>query len=643
MRVEPDAFVETMTNRWTDEFSNIANDGLLATWRQLAETLNRQIALHDTERGRRWQVLQPKTGTGKTQGLATYCTMLRDVPEDHPGVLVVTRLIEEADRLAETISGLVSDPSYAVAVHSENREPSETLETTPVVIVTHRAFELAVDGVVTSQTMEKLLAFNEGRRKLVVIDEALDVIEEARINAVDLALVRSLMPGHWPERFGPQLGALKRLRAALDIIEAEHEREKDSHPDYRSRERLITKLEFVDELAAEDCDLSDLRREFSKLPFDELVLKKIDAVECARLRRRYDGILKAAQSVIVQWRWYARHMKEHTLNTARLIIPDGSVGAVVLDATAQRNVLYEVFDRKVDVIRPPATPRRYDNVTLHYSTGHRVGKVHLRKHGADEAPRFIKALEERFGGDRRVLIVTHKDVKPHLVACDHTFRGLDVATWGSVAGRNDWQEFDTVAIFGIPRRPDTWAANAFMAIHGPQPDEWLNGEADRSYRSHEDIRKALKQGQSIVDVVQAINRVRCRKVIDEHGNCAETEVILLLPKGEYGDVILDGVCGEMTGIKPVEWDYDDRSKVKARRSKFEPALEAFAESMPEGRRSASDVKRHLRIPPSTWDRLAAKLRQGGHLSGRLAERGVSYVVQGQGRGARSWLEKRQIA
>lgn len=642
MRVEPDTFVTTMNQRWTDEFGNVSSNGLRATWRQLAHTLNAQIAAHGTPEANKWRVLQPKTGTGKTQGLATYCAMLREAIEGQPGVLIVTRLIEEANSLATTVNRLVHDDTYTVAEHSDNRASPDTLATTPVVIVTHKAYEMAVDGVVTEKTMAKLMTFNGGRRRLVVIDEALDIIEEAQTNARDLAQVLALMPGHWREQFPMQISALSRLRTALDMIEAEHERKKDSHPDYRPREQMLSKLEFVDDLSEADCDLSDLRREFKRLEFDHLVLKKTDATEAARLRRGYDKVLRDAQAILTQWRWYAKSMKDHTLNTARRIIPDDSVGAVVLDATAQRNVLYEVFDR-VDVVRPPATPRRYDNVTLHYSTGHNVGKLHLRKYGADEGPRFLKALEDQFGTDRRVLIVTHKDVKQHLVGFDHSFTDLEIATFGSVAGRNDWQKFDSVVVFGIPRRPDTWAANAFMALQGPQSEGWLNGKGDRPFKTHKDIRKALKQGQTTVDVVQAINRIRCRRVIDEYGNCAKTDVIVLLPKGEYGDVILDGIDREMTGIRLVEWEYDDESKTKVRRSKFEPALEAFAESMPEGRKSASDVRRLLRVPPSTWDRLVAKVREGGDLSRSLSEKGVRYVVQGQGRGARSWLEKRAAA
>ena len=146
--------------------------------------------------------------------------------------------------------------------------------------------------------------------------------------------------------------------------------------------------------------------------------------------------------------------------------------------------------------------------------------------------------------------------------------------WGKVDGSNEWKDCNTAVIFGLPYRPDTWSANVFMACQGPQETEWLRGE-ERSFNGHVDIRQSLKTGQMIVDIVQAINRVQCRKVIDDQGNCPETDIYMLLPKGHLAEEILQGIRHEMPEINIIEdWDYlsQKHKQKRPRRSNHESAL-----------------------------------------------------------------------
>ena len=91
--VDPQDFVTAMDHHWRTHLDNVSSDNLRLIWRQLAETWNAKImaAETDPEDYARWKILQPSTGTGKTQGLALYCSMLPGL-YDAPGVLIVTRL-----------------------------------------------------------------------------------------------------------------------------------------------------------------------------------------------------------------------------------------------------------------------------------------------------------------------------------------------------------------------------------------------------------------------------------------------------------------------------------------------------------------------------------------------------------------------
>src|SRR5262245_14161624 len=104
MMVEPARFVAAMSQHWTNTLGNATSPALQAVWPQMADTFNAQIAGADNADAEHWRVLQPATGTGKTQGLAVYASMLLDA--DHPGVLIVVRLMSQADDVAANVNRL---------------------------------------------------------------------------------------------------------------------------------------------------------------------------------------------------------------------------------------------------------------------------------------------------------------------------------------------------------------------------------------------------------------------------------------------------------------------------------------------------------------------------------------------------------
>ena len=138
-------------------------------------------------------------------------------------------------------------------------------------------------------------------------------------------------------------------------------------------------------------------------------------------------------------------------------------------------------------------------------------------------------------------------------------RQLNVGHWGAVDGSNHWQDCDTAVIFGLPYTPDTWAANAYFALQGVQDTAWLQSK-NRPYGKHQDVREALKTGHIVSSVVQAINRIRCRKVIDAKGNCPKADVYLMLPAGKVGETILKGILESMPKVNLCEWTFSEYFK-----------------------------------------------------------------------------------
>ena len=291
------------------------------------------------------------------------------------------------------------------------------------------------------------------------------------------------------------------------------------------------------------------------------------------------------------------------------------------------------------MIPPPADARNYGNVTLHVSLGHAVGKTTLGKRAKEETAKLVSNLKDNLGPQRSVFACCHKWVEPHLISHDTGFSRFDVGHWGAIDGRNEWQDYDTAVIFGLPYRDRTWSANTFMALRGLQTTEWLNSEGDRPFQQYKDIRHSLEVGQLIVSIVQAVNRVRCRRVIDAQGNCPTTDVFLLLPGDDTGRQVLAGIEAEMPGIKVVPWVYTE-AKRKPRKSNHEEALIRFAKVMGDGKRSASEIRQQLRYPSTPWKRLVASMKDtASNLYQRLAEAGVRYETYRTSQTQRAFLVK----
>ena len=64
---------------------------------------------------------------------------------------------------------------------------------------------------------------------------------------------------------------------------------------------------------------------------------------------------------------------------------------------------------------------------------------------------------------------------------------------------------------------------------------------------------AIEASQMAVDVVQAINRARCRRVVDDHGRCEPVDVYIRLPRDAKGsrrekaEALLHLRCIELNG------------------------------------------------------------------------------------------------
>jgi len=631
--IDPREFTNEMEKYWSRKLGNVPSEALRKVWFQQAKVFGR-YAIGITHRDE-WTVLQPPTGSGKTQGTIVYCSMLPKVAGDsHPGVLIVTRLKTDADQIAEQINAL-SEEKQAVAYHSgtKDRLKITDLKKHPVLVITHRAYELALDLLGQDGRIQQTWSFfydwKDKNRRLVVIDEALDIVEHSQAALEGLRQTEATLSQSIRKRFPVEVQCLNEVVDILDSYEKRTRKEKVK--EHRILESLIKEGTVPDFTA-----LRQVMRE--EIRYDQL-LCKTDNLEQQRLRELHDSRIRDLNNIIKSWIYYAHTEYQPTLNTARLLVPDNVQGAVVLDATASSNVLYDLF-KPAEVISPPPGSRNYQNVTLHVSRGHKVGKRFMKNKAKELSRELIGELNERLGENRKVFICTHKDVEPVLDSYEPRFN-LMTGHWGAVDGSNDYRDCDTAVIFGLPYRPNTWSANVFMALEGPQATEWLQESDKRSWKGYEDIRKSLKNGQIITSIIQAINRVRCRKVTDPEGNCPDTDIYLMLPDDGIAEEILEGIKKEMPWIKTREWNFSS-AKRQVKRSNHESALSKFIINMNIGRQAISIVKKTLGMSSTTCETLIKKMRdERSDLYKAMTKVGAKYISEGPGKRAfitKEWIQ-----
>jgi hypothetical protein len=660
--VDPNEFVKVMEHHWTGCLGNVSSEPLRKLWHRMAYMFG-SYAVGYTHKNK-WTVLQPPTGSGKTEGTMVYCSMLSVAAKDfYPGVLIVTRLKTDADHIADRINELTENMSEAdkhsisvvginagklpcpinkrsgiiseaVAYHGDTKGKLNTsdLKNYPVLVITHKAHELAMDSLEQDgdmrQTWPYFSNWKNSKRRLIIIDEALDIVKHSKAELDKLRQTEATLSQSMRERFSKEVQCLNEV---IDVL---------SNYEKKTRKKTIKDHRVVDDCIKSNkaISFSGLRQAMRKeTRYDLKLLCKTDNKEQQRLREIHDAIMEDLEDIVQSWVYYAHVNGQPTLNTARLIIPDYMQGAAVLDATAGRNVMYELFP-PANVEPIPKDSRNYQNVTLHISRDHNLGSGYMKDKAKELSQELIDELNERLDESRKVFVCTHKDIEPALDLCKPLF-DLRKGHWGAIDGSNDYRDCDTAVIFGIPYRPNILSTNIYMALQGEQTTDWLQDSTNRAHGEHQDIKKSLTNGQIITSIIQAINRVRCRKVIDAEGNCLSTDVYLMLPKNAIAEEILDSIKNDMPGIRTKDWTFSS-GKRQVRGSKHESALREYIVNMDIGSQDITTIKKALNISNTSFKTLVKKMKDdSSNLYKAITKVGAKYSSEGPGKGRQAYIVK----
>lgn len=640
--VSVSAFEQRMENHWVEALGNSSSANLKLVWRQLGSAFGEAILAHGRPEGKTWRVLQPPTGTGKTQGLCVYAAMLANqnskLRDDlKTGMLIVTHLIAQCDEVVELVNKIAGS-EVALASHSNSKPHRLSMNAAPILVITHQAYVNAVKGrsEADAQRWSDLTNWMHGDRELIVVDEALsNIIDGSQVKSSAVSQALGFIPQEIKSAFKRQVSALEEFDNIF---------QKAAEAIARNPDEGLTTTRMAWKGTAEMPEvykMDGLRSALWGHQYDKSILGKTSVADRHRLRDKVDHTLASIEAVMANWAYYARSGNDNTLNFASLVIPEDLPGAVVLDATATQNFLWRLFEKTAKVYEAPVNARSYRNVILHVTRSKGVGRDAMREHHKNRIPRLIEDLEGRLSSDRKVFLCCHKSVEPFAKTFAPNFATFEIGHWGAIDGRNDWKDCDVAVLFGLSYRNPIWANNTFMAFRGRQEDEWLK---EPKFEEFSDVRREMQNRQISVAVIQAINRVQCRKVIDDAGNCSATDVFIVLPEGAPGDAILSAIETEMPNICVKDWNFVldgvRQKEPKIRKGSAHEALLAYMQNQPPGEYSVVQIKSDLDLSDSLWKESIAKaLRDEDHpLTKDLAGIKVSYVP-GQGRGAKSQLVK----
>ena len=551
------------------------------------------------------------------------------------GVLIVTRRIEQADALANRVNELTGRV-VAVAHHSKNPAASQEMLDSDILIITHQAYVNAAEHLSSPKNASKFVTWRGGNRLLTIIDEALaNVVENSRVTMEDLAQVLSYITPEMRREFPEQLRVLEELKDVLVDY---------ANPQKRTEDRSTRMLwDDNNKTIVQMPDMSALQSAMKRLRYDTLVLGANNDGGRKHIAEKVDDTMRGSQVVTEQWAYYSQKGTEHSINSSSFLIPLDVPGPVVLDATAHTNFMWDLFGPKAQIVSTPSNVRDYSNVRLHVARAAGLGKGSMIDNAKTRVPRLLEALGREIGPDRSVFMCMHKDTKHVAQTYAHPFARFDVGHWGAIDGRNDWSDYDTAVIFGLPYRDKVWSTNLFFALRGHQDDYWFECP---DWNEHDNVHQVMEQRQLSVSIIQAINRVRCRRVIDVQGLSLSADIYVVLPKDQMGDNILQDILADMPGINEVPWAFelDGPNVPMVRKGSSHEALITYMTTRLPGETAMADVKNELGLTDSTLRKLKEVLGTTDHpTTTALRDIGVRYVVRGKGRGARAYLIKDQTA
>jgi hypothetical protein len=508
--------------------------------------------------------------------------------EHHPGLLIVVNRYTEADETAATINKWAG-ADVAKAYHRKVKDVSgdlSPLAAFPILVICHRRLEYGLDQ--GSTRFDALFNFNGGRRRAVLIDEALEMVYMAKVSDSELRTLLATLPA--PYR-------VKHTRA-YDVLENFVRVMRQNI----GTNRGLTAAQLLD---GPGLSFAQAQGEVERMRHAVSADQRLDG----ELRQNADGLLSALLHQIDsnEFRW--QHTNQREMETALhghrlLAMPTGSRG-LIMDATARLNYIYKSRPhefRIVDVERA----RDHSHIKLLVAYGGETGRIAVKtedkatKHAKQILTDVLAALGSG-AKDKHVLIATHEvgedAFKKSPLAS--RFASLSTCHWNAITGENQWGSCDVGVVATLPYLPlPADLSTAMAALEREMPDAELNGDL-------EELRQ-VRMMRMAAEVTQFIGRIQ------RSTDVAPVTVFLRLPDHRqqiYPDQLLALILETLQGARAGDWAGATRKTPRPGRGPSErdargAAVAAYLGGLPKHIMEvpANQVREAVGASTSSWGR-----------------------------------------
>ena len=518
--INEEEFIQEMSDQW-EAFGNKGVDRFVPAWSQILESFNNQLSgkpgLH---------VCDSVCGSGKTLAAEVASALLSKNWED-VGTLVVVRLTEQCVDVSQRINDIsvkltgkcVARPMFSRHTTADGNVltgnlTEEEIQDTQVIVITHANYLRTISG----RKDDFFSTWRRGKRKFRVIDESLDLVERFTITREEMG----------------KLGPLFELRRDASQFYTKWANHIQFYDDIKRH--MIMRMDTEGIYSQAFLDIIDNHRVNGyEIYFSEMIPEFRDASKKDFVKKFKEGqfedemdqvidILSMLDRMIRRSLYFSQQGTSASYTTGQVILPSHFDSLCVLDATSNVDKIYSLF-RQREQFTPyevDRSIRNFRNCRLHVrpeSAGLGLGVT--KKQVEPRAKKVIKWAEGVFDEGDKVLFAGHKvlmeGLSKQLEAADPEF-GWDVCWWNAIDGRNTWKEFNKLVVLSVNYMPPSFDSVTKIGFQSKiNPDVQLVDDS------------TVSDSTIAVKIIQLLARIQTRRVINDEGDCPESDVFILLP------------------------------------------------------------------------------------------------------------------
>jgi len=583
--------IEGFVDKFTEKFSKFGyvTQALKETWKLNCLALNNAIISKDNVIK---FIVSAPTGSAKTENVITYCSML----PIGTTALISTNLTAEADRLAEAINKESSD-ERAYSLHSKNKSSEDIAVAHQVIVVTHEFYKRHYAG-------DDIWIKLGENRDLIVIDEAMDTMVEISVDSTQINRAITVLTAvkdlerYWKNSYFDK--ELQRLKAHLHELSDAVETLGNGTNLLRSNKTwLIPKkdsngIEVLSIEAPSYILFLEILKSDKSIKYSEITSGIDNTFDDAKIR---DGVIRTLVNLnVIKGRQVYITSNKGNYSFNRVVDTTPNKSLVCFDATADVNKAYDIRAKyHGDLVKVPRIDnvRNYSNVTM-YVTPARTGKSDININVASTVLENVELGE-------KTLIVTHLKNEAYFkqFARDtYSDKVIDVAHWNALTGLNTWQDYDTCIIAGLNHKPRRYSQNRVL----------VNTSEDVAFGDSQKVLVSnISETNIVSEIIQAINRIRIRRVSDVHGGCESARIYIILPTLNI-ELYKRLIENQMSGISMKIWKLPSYTITsKARKGHFDSILEYLQGNLKVGDKvSVMEPRDKLNIKPDSYRGIIGK-------------------------------------